>query len=74
MLVMLAEANAFDTSGASNGGGLRPPLTKWGRGFGRRPHLGHPLYAPLVLKELDSAIIKSIGHPLVLKALAIPLF
>ena len=31
MLLILAEANAFNTSGAYNGGGLRPPLPKWGR-------------------------------------------
>ena len=31
-------------------------------------------YAPLVLKAVASASIKSIGNPLVLKALAIHLF
>ena len=34
---------------------------------------GNSLYAPLILKALASASIKSIGHPLVLKALAIHL-
>ena len=67
MLLILADANAFNTSEAYNGGALRPSE-------GRRPHLGNPLYAPLVLKALASASIKSIGHPLVLKALAIHLF
>ena len=38
---------------------------------GQRPP---PLYAPLVLKALASASIKSIGHPLVLEALVIHLF
>ena len=70
MLSILAEANAFNTSGAYNGGGLRPPLPKWGG----RPHLGNSLYAPLVLKALASASMESIGHPLVLKALVIHLF
>ena len=42
-------------------------------GLRRRPHLGNSLYALLVLKALASASIKSIGHPLVLKALAIHL-
>ena len=37
--------------------------------FGSR-HLGNSLYAPLVLKALASASIKSIGHRLALKALA----
>ena len=55
MLLILAEANAFNTSGAYNGGGLRPPE-------GRRPHLGNSLYALLILKALASAGIKSIGH------------
>ena len=41
---------------------------------GRRPHLGNSLYAPLVLKALASASIKSIGHPLVSKALGNYLF
>ena len=47
---------------------------------GRRPHLGRggrrppTLYAPPVSKALASASIKSIGHPLVLKTLAIHLF
>ena len=36
--------------------------------------LGNSIYAPLVLKALASAGIKSIGHPLVLEALAIHLF
>ena len=53
MLLILAEANAFNTSGA----------------YGR-PHY----IAPLVLKALASASIKSIGHPLVLKALGNYLF
>ena len=69
MLLILAEANAFNARGAYNG-----------FPFGRRPHLGRggrrppPLYGPLVLKALASASIKSIGHPLALKALAIHLF
>ena len=42
--------------------------------FGRQPHLGNSLYAPLVLKALASASIKSIGHPFVLKALGNYLF
>ena len=67
MLLIPAEANALNTSGACNEFGRRPHL---GRG-GRRPP---PLYALLVLKALASASIKSIGHPLVLKALAIHLF
>ena len=33
-----------------------------------------PLYAPPVLKALASASINSIGHPLVLKALALHLY
>ena len=37
-------------------------------------HLGNSLYAPLVLKTLASASIKSIGHPFVLKALGNYLF
>ena len=57
MLGILAEANAFNTNRAYNGGGLRPPLPD-----GRRPHLGNSLYAPLVLKALASASIKSIGN------------
>ena len=65
MLLILAEANAFNTSGAYN------EFPKWGRrpkaagpfGEGRPPLL----YAPLVLKALASASIKSIGHPLVLE-------
>ena len=61
MLFILAEANAFNTSGAYN------EFPKWGR----RPT---PLYAPLVLKALVSASIKSIGHPFVFKALVIHLF
>ena len=63
MLLILAESNAFDTSGAYH------EFPKWGRrpkaagpiwrGAARgRP----PLYAPLVLKALASASIKSIGH------------
>ena len=63
MHLILAEANAFNTSGAYNGGGLRAP-----------PQMGHSLYAPLVFKALASASIKSIGHPLVLKALGNYLF
>ena len=31
MVLKYAEANAFNTSGAHNEGGLRPPLPKWGR-------------------------------------------
>ena len=45
----------------------RPPAAPPQMGpaaFGRRPHLGNPLYAPLVLKALASASIKSIGHHL----------
>ena len=42
----------------------------------RRPHLGNPLYAPLVLKALAPLVLKAlattcfknIGHPLVAKA------
>ena len=68
MLLIPAEANAFNASGTYDGGGLRLPLE------GRRPHLGNSLYAPLVLKALASASIKSIGHPFVLKALVIHLF
>ena len=30
MLLKYEEANAFNTSGAHNGGGLRPLLPKWG--------------------------------------------
>ena len=45
-------------NGANGAGGLR----------------GNSLYALLVLQALASASIKSIGHPLVLKALAIHLF
>ena len=45
-----------------------------GAAFGRRPHLGNSLYAPLVLKALASASIKSLGHPLVLEKLVIHLF
>ena len=61
MLLILAEANAFNTSGAYN------EFPKWGRRpFGEgRP----PLYAPLVLKALASPM-----PPLVLKALATHLF
>ena len=40
MLLILAEANAFNTSGAYNGGGLRPPLPKWGR----RPSAAGPIW------------------------------
>ena len=64
MLLILAEADAFNTSGAYDVGGLRPPLPKWGR----RPSAAGPIwgihYAPLVLKALASARIKSIGHHL----------
>ena len=69
MLLILAEATTFNTSGAyyNEFPKRRPHL---GRG-GRRPT---PLYAPLVFKALASASVKSIGHPLVLKALAIHLF
>ena len=59
MLLRLAE----HIRGAASG---RPKL-------GRRP-MGNSLYAPLVLKALASASIKSIGHPLVLKALCNYLF
>ena len=78
MLLILAEANAFKTSGAYNEfpkWGRRPkaagPISFWGGAVGGRPH---NLYAPLVLKSWASASIKRIGHPLVLKALAIHLF
>ena len=66
LLLKYAEANAFDTSGAHNGGGLRPavPPQKGPAAVGRRPHLGNSLCAPLVLKVLASASIESIGHPL----------
>ena len=57
MLLILAEANASNTSGAYN----EFPISA-------------QLYAPLVLKALASASIKSISHPLVLQALAIHLF
>ena len=40
MLLILAEANAFKPSGAYNGGGLRPPLPKWGR----RPSAAGPIW------------------------------
>ena len=61
MLLILAAANVFNTSGAYNEGGLRPPQMG-PAAFGRRPHLENSLYAPLVLKALASASIKSIGH------------
>ena len=32
MLLEYVEANVFNTSGAPNGGGLRPPLPKWAAG------------------------------------------
>ena len=35
-----AEANAFNTSGALNGGGFRPPLPK----RGRRPSAAGPIW------------------------------
>ena len=54
MLLILVEGNAFNTSGAYN------EFPKWGR----RPKAAGPppLYAPLVLKALAAASIKSIGH------------
>ena len=55
MLLEYAEANALNTSEAHNGGGLG------------RPHLGNSLCAPLVLKALASAYLKSIGHPFCFK-------
>ena len=75
MLLILAEANAFNTSGAYNGGRpLAAPPQMGPAAFGRRPHLGNSWYAPQVLKALVSASIKNIGHPFVLKVLAIHLF
>ena len=50
MLLEYAEANAVDTSGAHNGGDLRPPLRKWGK-WDRRASAAGPIwgihYAPL---------------------------
>jgi hypothetical protein len=40
MLLKYAEANAFNTSGARNAGGLQPPLPKWGR----RPSAASPIW------------------------------
>ena len=33
MLLILVEATAFNSNGAYNGGGLRPPLPKWANAF-----------------------------------------
>ena len=64
MLLILAE----HIMNSPNGAGARRPPAPFGEG---RPP---PLYAPLVLKALASASIKSISHPLVLKALGNYLF
>ena len=70
MLLILAESNAFNTSGAYN------EFPKWDqRPKAAGPIWGaSPLYAALVLKALASASIKRIGHPLVLTVLVIHLF
>ena len=76
MLLKYAEANAFliMAEHIMRGRPAAAPPQMGPAAFGRRPHLGNSLYALLVLKALASASIKSIGHPLVLKALAIHLF
>ena len=53
---------------------MNSPNGAGGLRLGRSGRMPLPLYAPLVLKTLASASIKSIGHPLVLKALANYLF
>ena len=54
MLLILAEANAFDTSRAYNGGGLRPPLPKWGR----RPSAAGPIWGIHYMLQLDKLLCK----------------
>ena len=69
MLLILAEANAFNTSGAYN------EFPKWGQ---QPIWRGWPEAAPIIcsasIRASSSASIKSIGHPFVLKALVIHLF
>jgi hypothetical protein len=72
MLLKYAEANAFNTSGARNAGGLQPPLPKWGRrpsgasprwgiNYVRREYYKH--WPPHISKALATHSFKSIGHP-----------